>query len=157
MTQETVKKAGRKKGCIPWNKGIQWIENRGVNHPLFGKHWKWTEEQKLKLQGLKSKEKHPKWIKDRSLVKKEENKHLDTEYKQWRKQVWLRDNFKCKIANPDCQGRIEAHHILGWSSHPELRYQINNGITLCHAHHPRKRKDEAELSPYFQSLVAEMK
>lgn len=91
--------------------------------------------------------------KDRdTLVKKQERN--DSAYKEWRKQVWLRDNFKCKIANPDCSGRIEAHHILGWSSHPELRYQVNNGITLCHAHHPRKRGDELKLSPYFQYLVA---
>lgn len=37
----------------------------------------------------------------------------------------------------------------------KLRYDINNGITLCHAHHPRKRADEAKLSPYFKELVAE--
>lgn len=57
----------------------------------------------------------------------------------------------------NCKGRLEAHHILSWKDYPELRYDINNGITLCHAHHPRKRDEEAELSPYFQSLVAEMK
>src|SRR3990167_10689368 len=56
-------------------------------------------------------EKHPRWIKDRSLVKGKQDRN-NPEYKQWRQQVWLRDNFKCKIANPDCSGRIEAHHIL---------------------------------------------
>jgi len=99
---------------------------------------------------------HPMWIKDRSLLKKREQRN-DSAYIAWRREVWLRDNFTCKIANPDCNGRIEAHHILGWKSYPELRYQVNNGITLCHAHHPRKREDEAKLSPYFQSLVAEIK
>ena len=74
-------------------------------------------------------------------------------YGEWRHQVWLRDNFKCKIANPDCLGGIEAHHILNWVDYPELRYQLNNGITLCHAHHPRRRAEEKRLSPYFQSLV----
>ncbi len=44
-----------------------------------------------------------------------------------------------------------------WREYPELRYNINNGITLCHAHHPRKREEEAKLSPFFQQLVAEMK
>lgn len=62
---------------------------------------------------------------------------------------------KSRIYNIDCSGQIEAHHILGWKSYPELRYETNNGITLCHAHHPRKREDEAKLSPYFQKLVAE--
>lgn len=92
------------------------------------------------------------WIIDRSKLKKKEQRN-DSAYQDWRKQVWLRDNFKCKIANPDCKGRIEAHHILSWKEYPELRYEVNNGITLCHLHHPRKRKEVSELSPYFNSLV----
>ncbi len=93
------------------------------------------------------------WIADRSKLSKKQERN-DSAYRDWRKQVWLRDNFTCKIANPDCKGRIEAHHILGWTQYPELRYQINNGITLCHAHHPRKRSEEKRLSPYFQELVS---
>jgi hypothetical protein len=75
-------------------------------------------------------------------------------YGAWRKQVWKRDNYTCKIANKDCLGRIEAHHILGWSSYPELRYRTNNGITLCHAHHPKKRAEEKRLASEFQALVS---
>lgn len=100
------------------------------------------------------------WVKDRTKLKRFNDTAKDrrsSAYRYWRQQVWLRDNFKCKIANPDCYGRLEAHHILGYTDHPELRYDINNGITLCHAHHPRKRDDEAKLSPYFQQLVAEIK
>ncbi len=50
-------------------------------------------------------------------------------------------------------GKVIAHHILGWSAYPELRYEINNGITLCHFHHPKKRIDEGRLIPIFQKLV----
>ena len=50
-------------------------------------------------------------------------------------------------------GRIEAHHILPWSNYPELRYEINNGISLCHFHHPRKKNDEIKLAPMFNQLV----
>lgn len=95
---------------------------------------------------------HPRWIVDRSQLAKRQVRN-DSAYREWRKQVWLRDNFACKIANPDCVGRIEAHHILVWKDYPELRYEVNNGITLCHFHHPRKRNDEIRLSPYFQELV----
>ena len=98
-------------------------------------------------------ENSPVYIKDRSKLKRE-NRRNDGGYKEWRKQVWLRDNFACKIANPDCDGKIEAHHILSWRDHPELRYEINNGITLCHAHHPRKRAEEKRLSPFFMELVS---
>ena len=74
-------------------------------------------------------------------------------YAVWRKLVWERDGFSCKILNVACSGRIEAHHILGWTDYPELRYEVNNGITLCHFHHPRKRNDEMRLSPYFKELI----
>lgn len=64
------------------------------------------------------------------------------------------DNWKCRIINNDCKGRLEAHHILNWKDYSELRYDINNGITLCHAHHPRGRANEKRLSPYFMELVS---
>ena len=95
--------------------------------------------------------------KDRTRLVKNEKKHLDGRYREWMFAVKNRDNWKCRIADVNCDGRLEAHHILSWKDHPELRYEINNGITLCHAHHPRKRSEEAELSPYFQQLVAEGK
>lgn len=98
-------------------------------------------------------EKSYRYIKDRTLLKKQ-NRRNDPAYFEWRKQIWLRDNFKCKIRNQDCDGKIEVHHILGWVSYPELRYEINNGITLCHAHHPRKRAEEKRLIPMFRELVA---
>ena len=91
---------------------------------------------------------------DRTKLKVDDRlKAYDTKYKYWMLAVKKRDGWKCKINNQDCRGRLEAHHILGWKSHPELRYQLNNGITLCLAHHPRKRSEEAKLSPYFQKLV----
>lgn len=68
--------------------------------------------------------------------------------------VYSRDGFKCRIDNESCGGRIEAHHILGWKDYPDLRYESKNGITLCHAHHPRKRAEEKRLAPVFQELVS---
>ena len=98
-------------------------------------------------------EKNYRWIIDRTkLVKRQERN--DSAYYDWRKRVWLRDNFKCKINNCDCSGKINAHHILGWAEYPELRYEINNGITLCQAHHPKKRAEEKRLIPTFQELVS---
>ncbi len=96
--------------------------------------------------------KHPNWVHDRSKLAKRDERN-DSTYVDWRKQVWLRDNFTCKLANPDCEGKIQAHHILPWRSHKELRYEVNNGITLCRFHHPRKRNDEEKLAPLFRELV----
>lgn len=141
-------KKGQKRGPQPeWHK----LKNR-LGH--LGKIMR--EETKRKIGDAHRGEKSFMWIKDRSLLKKHDRRS-DSAYKEWRKNVYQRDGWKCRISNPDCEGRIEAHHILGWTKYPELRYQINNGITLCHAHHPRKKVDEAKLSPFFQKLVAEMK
>lgn len=85
--------------------------------------------------------------------KKCEYKHLDGNYIDWMKAVKTRDNWKCKIGNHDCYGRLEAHHILDWKNYPELRYNVNNGITLCVKHHPRGRKKEKKLSIYFKELI----
>lgn len=132
-----------RKGNIPWNKGKVGLQ-------------KCSEEQKRIKSQMYSGSRHPQYIHDRTKVKGRHTRVHDSCYKEWRRQVWLRDNFVCKIANPNCGGRIEAHHILTWRGYPELRYQVNNGITLCHFHHPRKREDEKKLSPYFQELVTQI-
>jgi hypothetical protein len=102
-------------------------------------------------------ENHFNFVKDREALVKNEKKHLDGRYRQWMLAVKKRDKWKCKIINSDCKGRLESHHILNWKNYPKLRYDINNGITLCHFHHPRKRQDEINLSPYFKELVGNVK
>ncbi len=55
------------------------------------------------------------------------------ELKTWRNKVLERDNFKCQI----CQykpSKPHVHHIIP-KQDKELRYDINNGITLCFNHH----------------------
>lgn len=115
---------------------------------------KLSEETKRKM----SESQRKRWAplkKDRTLLKKHDRRN-DPLYKRWRTEVWMRDNFKCHIANNDCAGRIEAHHILGWTKHVELRYEVNNGITLCHVHHPRGRAKEEASIPRFQELVSSL-
>ncbi len=119
---------------------------------------KWTEETRAKMSlAISRGEKSPNWIADRTKLKRYGEEAKDRRsyaYTDWRKRVWGRDGFKCKMANQDCEGRIEAHHILAWREFPELRYQVNNGITLCHAHHPRERAEEKRLQAEFQQLVS---
>ena len=120
--------------------------------PMCGKKISYQSKGCSKCSAPKG-EKNYRWIIDRSkLIKRQERN--DSAYYDWRLNVWIRDNFKCKINNCDCSGKIIAHHILGWALYPELRYEINNGITLCQAHHPRKRAEEKRLIPNFQELVS---
>lgn len=52
------------------------------------------------------------------------------EYRVWREAVYSRDNWTCQ----NCKvrgGRLHAHHIKPKRTHPELIFNIDNGITLC--------------------------
>lgn len=52
-----------------------------------------------------------------------------SKYKEWRKKVFERDDYICKECNQS--GYIEAHHVKSFKDYPELRFDLNNGITLC--------------------------
>lgn len=93
------------------------------------------------------------WIEDRSKLKDDRRNRKGQLSRDWVKRVKVRDGYCCKMANQDCKGQLESHHILPWKDYPELRYEINNGITLCSFHHPRKRSEELRLAPYFSNII----
>jgi predicted nucleic acid-binding Zn ribbon protein len=51
-------------------------------------------------------------------------------FKKWRIQVFERDKYTCKDCNK-IGGTLHAHHILPFATNKELRFDINNGKTLC--------------------------
>lgn len=51
------------------------------------------------------------------------------EYAEWRETVYKRDNYTCQCCGSTV--KLNAHHIKNFSSNVELRYDIDNGITLC--------------------------
>lgn len=112
---------------------------------------KLTEEHKLKVRLSLRGEKHWNW--QGGKTKENHIRRNRIEYTEWRKAVFERDGYKCKIANSDCVHEVHAHHILRFSEYPEIRYDLNNGITLCKNHHPLKRSHEQELAPLFKSLI----
>lgn len=59
------------------------------------------------------------------------------EYRAWREQVLQRDNHTCVMKDETCSGPLQVDHIKPWKDYPELRYDINNGRTLCKSHHER--------------------
>ena len=107
--------SGAKKGNTPWNKGLHGVQQmaKRENSP----HWK----------GGKGGE--------NALIRK------SVDYKLWREAVFKRDNFTCK----DCKtrGYLEAHHIKPFAWFPELRFAIDNGVTLCITCHAKVDKVRA--------------
>ena len=64
--------------------------------------------------------------------KKTEKKELD---EMWSFKVRTRDNFTCQICGKKLEKRYaQAHHILPRTL-PKVRWDVNNGITLCYNHH----------------------
>lgn len=109
------------------------------------------EHRRKIIENIPRGENHYRWIKDRSKISK--NRGDDVQGKRWMFIIKRRDNWKCKLRNRYCSGRMEAHHILGWTEYPKFRYVISNGITLCHYHHPRTRKKELEMVRLFKKLI----
>lgn len=121
---------GHKTNNKAWNKGMKLPQQSGINHPKYI-----VDRTKLAI-----------------LSNGEEYRNSPAS-REWALQVKNRDEWSCRIADNNCDRKMVAHHILPWRDFPELRYEVNNGITLCHFHHPRKRKDEMKLIPTFQELV----
>lgn len=121
---------------------------------LSKKGKKQSEEHRRKNSLSKSGERHYRWIPDRTQLVKSTKKHLDSRYRDWSRAVKNRDDWKCRMKNSHCSGRLEAHHILRWANYPDLRYSLENGIALCHYHHPRTRHSEDALVGYFKKLIS---
>lgn len=53
------------------------------------------------------------------------------EYKLWRTAVFERDKYTCVWCGNKESGYLNADHIKQFAYYPELRFDINNGRTLC--------------------------
>lgn len=75
----------------------------------------------------------------------------DPEYKKWRKKVYSRDRYTCKMCGSKKQ--LQAHHIKRWSQYPTLRFIISNGITLCKICHKNIYGKEEMYEQMFYDMV----
>lgn len=58
------------------------------------------------------------------------------EYKLWRKAIFERDDYTCQVCGQ--RGvKLNAHHKKPYAYFPDLRYSIDNGITLCISCHQK--------------------
>lgn len=52
------------------------------------------------------------------------------EYEEWRTKVFERDLYTCQGCG-EIGGYLEADHIKPFALYPELRFEVDNGRTLC--------------------------
>lgn len=77
----------------------------------------------------------------------------DPEYKKWRLSVRRRDK-ECQW--PNCchkNEKLQTHHIRKWATYPTLRYDIDNGITLCKFHHTFIKGHEDNYIGMFLNIL----
>ena len=56
-------------------------------------------------------------------------------YKDWRKLVFEKDNYTCQCCGSNKGGNLNAHHLENFSDNEELRFDVDNGVTLCEECH----------------------
>ncbi|MBW3634867.1 MAG: HNH endonuclease [Armatimonadetes bacterium] len=71
--------------------------------------------------------------------------NADYRYSEWRRAVFERDNFTCQVCGQR-GGLLNAHHLRSWAKHPEARFEISNGLTVCadHCHKIKDRERKAQ-------------
>lgn len=117
-------------------------DNWHKNHVVkFG--FKFSDESKRKMSERRKGRKQPHcqgekhWNWKGGITKESEKIRCSMEYKQWRDAVFKRDNWSCVICGDrNYLGRIRtlvlnADHIKSFAHYPKLRFDINNGRTLC--------------------------
>jgi hypothetical protein len=95
------------------------------------------------LQGVSLDE----WVdfkeKENSLIRK------SVVYKEWRYEVLNRDNYTCVKCGK--RGNVEADHIKPFSLYPELRFELDNGQTLCKECHKEKTKEDWKIISQYRN------
>ena len=141
-----IPNSGFKRGYTPWNKGKKHSEEykkmmsermTGENNPYFGK--KHTEEIKDKMRG----ENNGSW--KGGITPENQLIRQSREYALWREVVFKRDEYFCQECglkggwNKELKIRVklEVHHIKPFFLFPELRFAIDNGVTLCKSCHTK--------------------
>jgi len=127
-----------------WNKGkkmsleaIEKNRQEKLAHPIrywLGKHLSVETKKKLSISHIGKNKGKKHWNWQGGKTPRFHHSTSSPQYKKWRSDVFTRDNWTCQtcgIKGCETGGYLVAHHIKSWAKYPELRFDVNNGITLC--------------------------
>lgn len=148
---------GRKKfcskACFFAGRELKGLFQKG--HPDFvpPENRRHSEETKKKISDIQRK--NPRRGKDspnwRGGLRSERKKEMAKfEYRDWRNAVFGRDNWTCQICNVR-GGYLEADHIKPWCAFPDLRYDVDNGRTVCRPCHMKLDTHGAKALKYKEA------
>lgn len=90
--------------------------NKDRHMPKSNKHWKWKG----------------------GIISEDEQLRKSIKYTNWREEILKRDKHKCVYCSS--QKDLNAYHIYSWKFYPNLRFNIDNGITVCKECHMKIHK-----------------
>ncbi|MDY6862929.1 MAG: HNH endonuclease [Thermodesulfobacteriota bacterium] len=78
-----------------------------------------------------------------------------SDYQIWRLKVYRRDRFICQVCKNKSsrKNKLHAHHIFKFSEYLDIRFNVDNGITLCQSCHSKIKNYEEKMIPLFKSLI----
>lgn len=124
-SSETIAKM---KERTPWNKGLATptiVKEKQRKAKLINPVRYWLGKKRPELTGKNN------YLWQGGKTAEIDKLRTGLEYKQWRRAVFGRDNYTCIKCGCRKSGSLEADHIKPQSKFPELRFDINNGRTLC--------------------------
>jgi len=93
---------------------------------------KHSEETRRKISEACKGERSSQW---KGGISTENNKIRGSiESRLWREAVFARDNYTCQKTGIK-GGKLNSHHINNFANYPELRFAIDNGVTLSEKAH----------------------
>jgi hypothetical protein len=112
-----------------------WCGKKEMVSPSFSKRPYCSRScmQKHYASGILKGENHWNW--QGGITEDEGRESLYPGYKEWRREVYKRDNFTCVICGCNDSGSLQAHHIKDVANHKDLILDVDNGITLCEKCH----------------------
>ena len=162
-----IKDTSKMKGKLPWNKGQKGLQSHSeetkkkISNSMKGKERsdehrknlsiaftgrKHTDATKKKLSDYFKKhctigrgENNPNYKHGNGYINEMDKVRKSIQYIIWRNAIYSKNGFICQKCK-NLGGKLVAHHIQNFAQWPELRFAIDNGITLCWNCHKKFHK-----------------